>query len=263
MAQCQPTPAPAGAVADARTRRFRWIRLAPFALAAVVIAMVFATGVWRHVSLAELRDRRAELEAFVHRHPVLSLEIYGVAYAVLIALSIPGALVMSLGGGYLFGALAGGSVAIVGETVGATAMFLAARSAFGAAFAHRFLKPGGMGRRLVEAVEENPFAGLLMLRLIPAVPFTLVNLAAGLVRMPVGTYVAATVIGIAPSTFIYAWIGQGLGVALNRNGVPKLSSFVRPEVYLPLAALAAMGVVVFLLQVRRKRRAGVSAGPGT
>ncbi len=255
--ECQPSAASAGGVATpppAPAARRRWLSLVPLALVLLAIAAVALSGVWRHLTLAELRDRRAELQAFVQRHPVLSLEVYGGAYAVLIALSLPGALVMSLAGGYLFGTLPGGATAIVGETVGATAMFLTARSAFGAALADRLFRRGGMGRRMVQAVEDNPFTGLLMLRLIPAVPFTLVNLAAGVVRMRLSTYVAATLLGIAPSTFIYAGIGQGLGVALNRNGVPKLSSIVRPEVYGPLIGLAAMGILVFWMQARRKRR---------
>ncbi len=268
--ECQPTPAPAEGLATtpappspppdpAPGRRpiassRRWARRLPLALGLVAVAAVALSGVWRHLSLQELRDRRVELQAFVLRHPVLSLEVYGGGYAVLIALSLPGALVMSLAGGYLFGTLTGGATAIVGETIGAAAMFLAARSAFGAALADRLFHKGGMGRRMVAAVEDNPFTGLLMLRLIPAVPFTLVNLAAGVVRMRLSTYVVATVIGIAPSTFIYAGIGQGLVVALNRNGVPKLSSVVRPDVYLPLIALAAMGIGAFWLQARRKRR---------
>lgn len=249
-----PATTPAAPSAHA-ARRPRWLRLAPLGLVILAVLAVALSGVWRHVSLAELRDRRVELQAFVARHPVLSLEVYGGAYAVLIALSLPGALVMSLAGGYLFGAVTGGAAAIVGETAGATAMFLAARSAFGAALADRLFRKGGMGRKMVAAVEDNPFTGLLMLRLIPAVPFTLVNLAAGVVRMRLSTYVLATVVGISPSTFIYAGIGQGLVVALNRNGAPKLSSVVRPDVYLPLVGLALMGVIVFWLQARRRRSA--------
>lgn len=286
MAQCQPTPAPAeGRAPDAPQARpgstsqtetgprsgsgsgSGWVRFLPLAVAVVAVAVLAASGFWRHVSLTELRDRRAELQAFTHRHPVLSLEVYAGAFAVVVAFSIPGALVMTLGGGYLFGALAGGVAAVAGETAGAVAMFLAARSAFGAAFADKVFRRGGLWRRIVGAIEDNPFTGLLMLRLIPAMPFNLVNVAAGLVRMPTPTYVAATLIGITPSTFVYAWIGQGLGVALNRNGAPRISTLVRPEVFLPLMALGALGVGVFLLKVRRGRgprpppQGGTPCGP--
>lgn len=260
MGQCQPTPAPAGARSGrpAPGSKAAWLRRLPLLALAVLLIAALALGLHDKLSLTALRDQRAALQGFVRRHPVLSLEVYAGAYAAIVALSIPGALVMSLGGGYLFGALAGAPAAIVGETAGATAMFLACRLAFAADAAQRVFRLGGMARRLTLAVEDNPFSGLLMLRLIPAVPFTLVNLAAGLVRMPLGTYVAATVIGIAPSTFIYAWVGQGLGVALNRNGVPRLSSLIRPEVYLPLAALGVMGTLAFAWRVRRKGASGRS-----
>ena len=223
---------------------------------------ILLSGAWRHLSLAELRERRHELAAFVAAHPVLAVEIYVAAYAVVVALSLPGALLMSLSGGYFFGVWEGAAAAVAGASTGAVAMFLVARTALGDLVARRLARRKGLLSRLQAGARANSVSTLLALRLMPAVPFALVNLLAGIVGMRLGPYVLATVVGITPSTVIYTWTGQGLHALFDRSGAVDLRALVRPEVYGPIVALACLAAAPLLWRLAQARRALPVPAPG-
>ncbi len=258
-AECQPeAPAPDAPAAPPSAQRLSRRRLVlaatPLVLVLVVSAAVFASGAWRHLSLDELRERRHELLAFVHAHPVLAVEIYIAAYALLVAFSLPGALLMSLSGGYLFGVGAGAAAAVAGASTGAVAMFLAARTALGDALARRFSRSEGVFGKLQAAARgRHAVSTLLALRLMPAVPFALVNILAGVAKMRLRPYVLATVAGIAPSTLIYAWTGHGLHAIFQRSGAVDGRALIRPEVYGPVVALAFLALVPLAWRLREGR----------
>ena len=250
-AECQPE---ADGPAPRLSRRRLALAAAPLVFVLLASVAVFASGAWRHLSLDALRERRHELLAFVHAHPVLSLEIYVAAYAVLVAFSIPGALLMSLSGGYLFGVGAGAAAAVTGASTGAVAMFLAARTALGDALARRFARSHGVMARIQAAARgRHAVSTLLALRLMPAVPFALVNLLAGVAKMRLGPYVLATVVGIAPSTLIYAWTGHGLHAIFSRSGAVDLRALIRPEVYGPVIALSLLALTPLAWRLREGR----------
>jgi uncharacterized membrane protein YdjX (TVP38/TMEM64 family) len=231
----------------------RWLKLAPVAVIAAAAALVFATGLNRYLSLDMLQEKRELLLELVARHPITGLLAYMGAYAVMVALSVPGALIMTMTGGFLFGPLVGASAAVIGMTVGATIMFLVARSALGD-FLKRHTPAGGMVSRVEAGVRANAFLYLLVLRLLPAVPFWLCNLASGFVNIPLRTYLAATIVGIIPSTFIYASIGAGLGHVFDRGEKPNLNLISDPQVLFPLIGLVALSLLPLLYHAWRVRR---------
>jgi uncharacterized membrane protein YdjX (TVP38/TMEM64 family) len=242
-----------GAEGKAGRRR---LRLLPLLLFLALLGAVVASGVWRHLSLEEISQRRAMLKALVRLHPCLSLLAYVGLYAAVVALSIPGALVMSLSGGLLFGPLIGGLAAVAGVSLGAVLMFLVVR----AALAGRPALGGRGGRglaRIQEGMRRHAFLYLLALRLTPAAPFWMVNVAASLVGAPLATYAAATVLGVAPSTFIYAALGAGLDRLLDQGRPLRLGEALQPAVLLPLAALSLLALAPALAalwgSVRRRR----------
>lgn len=221
-------------------------RFLPLALIALAVAAAFAFGWTDYLQLDKLRDSRAQLLAYVEARPVLSVLIYMGVYAVVAALSLPGAAVVTLAGGFLFGVVVGGPAAVVAATVGATLVFLAMRTAVGDALGKRF---GGRTAKIADGLRENAFSYLLTLRLLPVAPFWLVNLAAGLVGMPLRTFVTATLIGIVPGTLIYSWVGQGLGAVFERGEEPDL---LKPQFIAPLVALGLLSLAPVV--VRRFRR---------
>jgi uncharacterized membrane protein YdjX (TVP38/TMEM64 family) len=240
-------------------RKRGWTRFAPLLVVAAGLVLVFATGLNRYLSLDELRTRRLELLALDHAHPVATVAIYMAAYVAVVAFSIPGAMIMTLSGGFLFGPLLGSAAAVTGASTGATLMFLVARSALGDVI-RRHAATGGMISRIEQGVRENAFSYLLVLRLIPAMPFWLVNIAAGFVRIPLRTYVVATVAGIIPSTAIYSSIGAGLGHVFDRGETPDLRLLFDPQVFLPLCGLAVLSfapVAIHGWRLHRRRRAAL------
>jgi uncharacterized membrane protein YdjX (TVP38/TMEM64 family) len=234
------TPEPAA------TPKPAWLRLLPLAVLAAGVAAAFALGWTDYLRLDALRDGREQLLAYVEANPVLSVALYAGLYAVVTALSLPGASVLTLAGGFLFGALIGGPAAVVGATVGGTVVFAAMRTAVGDLMQRRF---GPRTARITEGLRDNAFSYLLTLRLLPIAPFWLVNLAAGLVNMPLRTFVAATFLGIIPGTLIYSWLGQGLGAVFANGGEPDL---FQPQFLLPLIALGLLSLAPAV--VRRLRR---------
>jgi uncharacterized membrane protein YdjX (TVP38/TMEM64 family) len=245
-------------VADAKAGRSgsvmrgRLLRVLPLAIIVLLLVAVLASGVWRHLSLDDLKARRTALKAFAHGHPVESVALYVAAYCAVVALSIPGALMMTLTGGFLFGTLIGGAAAAMGVTSGAVVMFLVAHTALGDLVRKR-AKPGGLIRKTEEGVRRHAFSYLLFLRLMPAAPIWLVNIAAAFVRVPLWVYAVATVIGIAPSCFIYASIGASLDRVFAAGGKPDFRALFHPEVFIALFALAVLALLPIAYQRWRKR----------
>ena len=251
-----------------------WLRrLAPVAAVVLVMAVVFAMGWHRFLSLETLVGHRAAIDGFVAARFGLAIAAFVAIYVVAVALSIPGAAILTITGGVLFGWLIGALAAIVGATVGATIVFLIARGACGEAVLRR---AGPLACKLAEGFREDAFNYLLFLRLVPVFPFWLVNLAPAVVGVRLTTFVLATAIGIIPGTFAYALVGGGLDsviaaqeaayqacIAAGRAGCRlnfSMSALVTPQV---LAALVALGVVALIPVVVRKWRArGGAAMPG-
>ncbi len=232
------------------------VRFLPIALLVFVLILVLASGVWRHLSLDEIRDRRGALKAIVRLHPFVSVLAYVSLYAVVVALSIPGALIMTLSGGLLFGVVEGGAAAVAGVSLGAMAMFAAARIALGSR-GGRPVSGGALLARIERGLVRHGFLYLLALRMMPAAPIWMVNLGASLVRIPFSTYAGATVLGVAPSCFIYAALGSNFDRLLSSGQPVSLNAALEPAVLGPLAALAVLALApagVVLVRARRGRR---------
>ncbi|MEP5261497.1 MAG: TVP38/TMEM64 family protein, partial [Nitratireductor sp.] len=203
----------------------------------------FALGLDRYVTLDTLRDNRQALTAWVEENWALAAFIYVFAYIAVVAFSLPGALVATLTGGFLFGTVFGGLLTVVGATIGATAIFLAAKTALGDMLRE---KAGPKLRKLEDGFGKNAFSYMLVLRLVPIFPFFLVNLAPAFLGVPLRTYVAATFVGIIPGTFVFASLGNGLGAVFDAGSDPDLGLIFKPEILGPILALAALALVPVL-----------------
>ncbi len=228
-------------------------RFWPLLLLAVLAAGLLASGAGDQLSLEGLARNQAQLSGFVAEHRIVAVLLFIGAYALVTAASLPGALFMTLAGGLLFGVWLGGAAAVVGATIGAVAVFYVVRSSLGEALRERAEKSGGVLKTVIDGFGQDAFAYVLTLRLIPAAPFWLVNVAAGLAHAPVRPYAMATFLGIIPGTFIYAGIGAGLGRILAEGGRPDLGVIFEPQILLPLVALGLLSLGAALF--RRRRRA--------
>jgi uncharacterized membrane protein YdjX (TVP38/TMEM64 family) len=225
------------------------LRLLPLLvlLAAIVAAFVF--GVPHALSWSALGARQAALTEATLAHPDASLLLYVVAYAVVVALSIPVGVVMSVAGGLLFGTALGSAAAVVGATLGAVLLFLAVRLALRPMLERR---AGKLLARIGPGLQRDGFSYLLALRLIPAFPFWLVNLAPALVGMRLLPYAAATLLGVIPAAIVFASLGAGVGGVLAAGERPDVGVIFAPRVLGPLLGLALLSLLPVLW--RRWRR---------
>jgi uncharacterized membrane protein YdjX (TVP38/TMEM64 family) len=225
----------------------RWLPLLVI-LAAIVAA--FAFGVPQALSWSALGARQAALMQETRAHPVASLLLYAAVYALAVALSVPVSVVLSVAGGLLFGTVLGGAAAVAGATIGAVLLFLVVRLALGPLLARRAPR---LLARIGPGLERDGFSYLLALRLIPAFPFWLVNLAPALVGMRLLPYAAATALGVIPATVVFVSLGAGLGSVLAAGERPDLGVIFSPRVLGPLIGLAALSLLPVLWRRWRGR----------
>lgn len=224
-------------------------RLLPLLILAAIIAAAFALRIDRYLTIDALGDNRATLIAFVEVNRPLAGLIFILAYAAVVALSLPGASIMTLAGGFLFGVGLGASLTVIGATLGAVLLFLVARTAFGNVINQR---AGPFLTRMADGFKENAFNYLLFLRLVPAFPFWAVNLAPAVFGMKLIPFAIATAIGIIPGTTVYSAFGASLGDVFDAGGEVNLKSVFSPTL---IGALVGLGVLALLPVVLKRKRA--------
>ena len=228
-------------------------RLLPLAVLGAVIAAVFAFDLDRFLSFEALRDNREILMAFVHDQAILAVAVFVALYAVSTATSLPGGAVLSIAGGFLFGSVAGTAWIVIGATIGATALFLVAKTAFGDALR---AKAGPWLKKMEAGFQDDAFSYMLVLRLVPLFPFFVVNLVPALLGVRLRTYVVATFVGIIPGAFVFASVGAGLGSVFDSMEAFSPASALTPEVITALVGLAVLSLIPVAYKKLKARRAG-------
>lgn len=237
-------------------------RFLPLGIVIVLVGAILLSGAGDLLSLGTLIRHRATIDSFIAQHRLAAFAIYIALYIAVVALSVPGSAVLTMTGGFLFGTFAGGFAAVIGASIGALLIFQIARSAFGENLLRR---AGPFAARLADGFQADAFNYLLFLRLVPAFPFWLVNLAAALFGVPLSTFAVATSIGIIPAALVFAFAGAGLDSVIAaqadsyRGCLAAAERDCRPEfdpqhVLTPelLGALIALGALA-LLPVAVKR----------
>jgi uncharacterized membrane protein YdjX (TVP38/TMEM64 family) len=229
-----------GGGATRGSRRRSAAHLLPLVLLLVGLALFFAFGLQDRLSCAGLRDNRVWLADWVAAHRPLAIFGFVVLYAAAVTLSVPGAAVLSVAGGFLFGTLAATAMIVVAATAGATLLFLAARSAV-----RDLLQPrvGPWLSKLQRGFAENELSYLLFLRLVPLFPFFVVNLVPAFLGVRLRSFVIATFLGIIPASFVFASVGAGLGSLFDAGRDCSLDSVLTPQIILALAGLALLALV--------------------
>ncbi len=223
-------------------------------LLGAVIGLITLTLVFdltKYISFETLREHESSLRATAESYPLATALIYIGCYAIAVALSLPGAIWMTLTGGFLFGTLIGGFLAVVGATSGAVILFLLARYVIGDIFRARY------GPRLVAfeaGFNRNAFSYLLSMRLVPLFPFFLVNLAAALLQVSLRVFFITTFLGIMPGAFVFASIGNGVSFVIQSGSEPDLSLATQPVVIFPLIGLAILTLVPVVLRRWQRKK---------
>jgi uncharacterized membrane protein YdjX (TVP38/TMEM64 family) len=215
-------------------------RLIPLLLILAALAVAYGLGLQRQLSWSALAAHQTALRTWVHADPLATAACYLGIYILAVAASFPGAIWITITGGLLFGTPVGAALAVCGSTGGAVLLFLIARTTFGPFLARR---AGRLLERVQPGLERDGFSYVLALRLVPVMPFWLINLAAALSGVRLSHFAAATVIGIIPATTVFASIGAGVGEVLDTGRTPDLSLIFSPPVLLPMLGLALVALV--------------------
>ena len=218
-------------------------RLLPVAILLVGLALFLLLGLERYFSFEMLSRHHAVLTSWVENHAALAALLYVLVYALVVAFSLPIAIIVTPLGGFLFGVWMGAGLSVIGATLGSVLVFLAARTAFHDLFHAR---AGRALARLEEGFHRDSFSYLLFLRLVPVFPFWLVNIVPALLGMRLGPYTLATLIGIIPGAIVYASVGAGFGMLIDRGEAPNLSVIFEWRILLPLLGLAVLSLVPVL-----------------
>jgi len=211
-------------------------RLVPLGLLVAAWVAFMLAGGYHYLTFTALAENHDWLCSLVQRWGVAAAVLYIAVYGMLVALSVPGGAVLTIAGGFLFGTWLGAVCAVIGATLGATAIFLAARAGLGG-LAQR---AGPFVGKLEAGFRADAFSYLLVLRLVFIFPFWLVNLVPALVGVRLPTYVLATFLGIIPATFVYASLGNGLGSVVED---PGLGVLLRPSILVPIVGLAFLALI--------------------
>lgn len=236
--------------------RAAWRRWWPLAAIAVGIALVFAFDLDRFASFQHLKAHHQRLTELVAAHYVQAVLAFFALYVAFVALSLPGAIWLTVAGGFLFGIAVGAIVAVLAATTGASLLFLATKTSLGD-YLHEHAGP--WLAKVERGFADNQWSYLLMMRLFPAIPFFVANLVPAFLGVPLPVFIATTLLGIIPATVIFTTVGAGLGSVLETGTELSLKSVLTPQVEGALIGLAVLAAVPVAVKFLRRRR-GASSG---
>lgn len=223
-------------------------------VAVVAVALIGAVTLGDYLSFDTLRDNRETLMAFRDQNYPGLVAAFVAVYIVIVAFSLPGAAVASVTGGFLFGLAAGTAFNVVSATIGATGIFLAARWGLGAMLTARIEAAEGRVQMLKQALRQNEVEVLLLLRLVPAVPFFVANLLPALVGVKLRNFLWTTAVGIIPGAIVFTWIGVGLGEVFDRGDSPDLTLLWEPHVIGPILGLCVLAAMPIIVKTIRSKK---------
>ncbi|WP_085868486.1 TVP38/TMEM64 family protein [Pseudoruegeria aquimaris] len=217
-------------------------------IAILTVAVIGAFTLRDYLSFETLAANREALLAYRDAHYLLAALVFMGVYVLIVAFSLPGATVATLTGGFLFGVFPGALFNVLAATIGATAIFLAAKWGLGERLAVRMEASDGAVRKIKDGIDENQWSVLFLIRLVPAVPFFVANLVPALVGVPLHRFVISTFFGIIPGGIVYTSVGAGLGEVFARGETPDLGIIFEPRILLPILGLCLLAALPIILK---------------
>lgn len=226
----------------------RWL---PLVIIAGALAAFFALGWHKYFSIDVLRDNRQALTEWVAANRLMAVGLFMAAYAAAVAISFPGASILTVFGGFLFGMWVGVPAIVTAATVGALIIFLAAKTALGDGLTK---KAGGFVKSMEQGFRDDELSYMFLLRLAPVFPFFAVNIAAGLIGVSTRNFLIGTFFGIIPGTAVYASIGNAAGAAFDAGeDVPLTGILTQPSTLFPIIGLIVLAIIPIVAKRFTKR----------
>ncbi|MDF1757306.1 MAG: TVP38/TMEM64 family protein [Legionellaceae bacterium] len=226
-------------------------RFIPLGIIILALAAFLSTDLQHYLTFESLKEHQNILLEWTTENFLLSIIIFIGIYTAAVAVSIPGAVLLTLAGGFLFGPIVGSILVVISATLGASALFFAVQTSIGDWFSK---KATGWVNRMQSGFQENAFSYLLFLRLVPLFPFWVVNIVPALLLVNPITFIIATFFGIIPGSVVFVLVGNGLSHLFATNQTPDLKIILEPEILYPLLALAALSLVPIIYQKFFKKK---------
>ena len=220
----------------------------------IVVAVLGAYFLRDYLTFDTLKENWEALLAFRDANYALTVLAFIAAYILIVAFSLPGATIATLTGGFLFSTFPGALFNILAATIGATAIFMAARWGGGEKLAAKMDSSEGAVKKIKSAIDDNQWEALLLIRLVPAVPFFMANLIPALVGVSLFRFVVSTFFGIIPGAVVYTSVGAGLGEVFARGETPNLGIIFEPAILLPILGLSALAALPIILKAVRGKK---------
>lgn len=231
---------------------FRYIPLIMIALVAVFGAITLRDA----LTFDALAQNRAALIALRDANYLISVIGFVTAYVVIVAFSLPGATLATLTGGFLFATFPGVLYNVIGATLGAIVIFAAARWGLGARLAAKMDAADGAIKKIKDGIDANQWEMLLLIRLVPAVPFFVANLVPAMVGVPLSRFAITTFVGIIPGGLVYTSVGAGLAEVFDRGQTPDLGIIFSPAILLPILGLCVLAALPIAIKALRGQNKG-------
>jgi uncharacterized membrane protein YdjX (TVP38/TMEM64 family) len=221
-------------------KRSQWIILVVI-IAAITAFFIFDLGQYLHLSY--LQENLDTFKDYHQQNPLLTAGIYFIIYVLVTALSLPGAAIMTLAGGALFGLLLGTVLVSFASTIGATLAFLVSRFFLRDSVEKRF---SGMYQKINQGIEKDGGFYLFTMRLVPAFPFFAVNLLMGITKLKTTTFYWVSQLGMLAGTLVYVNAGRALA------NITSLKDVASPTLILSFALLGVFPWIArYLLRIIR------------
>ncbi|MGB0696107.1 MAG: TVP38/TMEM64 family protein [Rhodospirillaceae bacterium] len=243
----------------AKGKSLPWAKLGIFGALILGLVLFFVTGADQYLSFEAFLAHQDQIKGWVDQNVWLAVPLFLFMYFIAVTFSLPGAVWMTIIGGYLFGTIEATFYVVSAATMGATAVFLLARYVIGDAVAKKL--DSGKMKKLIDGFSKDAFSYLLVLRLIPLFPFWVINLAPAMAGVKLRVYMAGTFLGIIPGTLVFSSVGNGLSSVIARGEKPDLGIIFDPEVLGPMLGLALLALIPVLYKKIKARKDAAKATP--
>ncbi len=231
------------------------IKFVPILILLLGLILFYYFDFQKYLSISSLQENYQQLTYWKNNNLLAAAAFFSVLYVFITACSIPGAAIITIAGGFLFGFILGSTLVIISATLGATLIFLAAKTSFGAILEEM---ASSKLKSFKKGFNEDAFNYLLFLRLVPIFPFWLINIVPAFLNVNLKTYFIATFLGIIPGSAVYVAVGNGLGSLLEKNQTPNLAIIFKPEIFLPIIGLAVLSIIpIAYKKLRKDKQNGV------
>jgi uncharacterized membrane protein YdjX (TVP38/TMEM64 family) len=218
----------------------------PLALVTILILGIYLSGALDYISLETIKEQRLYLMDLVNQNPVIAGLVFMIIYIATVALSLPIASLMTLLGGFLFGLVAGTLMVVTSAAIGASLIFLVAKSAIGESLRDR---AGPFYNKVADNMNDNAIQYMFFMRLVPILPFFVANVLPALFNIKLRDFLVTTFLGIIPGTIVYVNIGQELAT------IESLGDLISPQILGAFTLLGLFALIPTFIKLFKKRKA--------